>query len=207
MDEFSESQENSDESSSEVKSKNKSVEDEISRLTDHLNRIEEDLERKREQNERLRELLKEEIGNDDPLVFEVEKLARASEDSVETELEVNNKINRRRKKFSYIGNILLISFLSISYLILNPPDRSVVAEQEIPVLVLSISLMVIWWQIEGLIIDYELDKKYDTIDSFISVIKQEQWAPWILRAVFGVLSLILFGYYWEKIRSILVSFF
>jgi hypothetical protein len=207
MDEFSESQENSDESSSEVKSKNKSVEDEISRLTDHLNRIEEDLERKREQNERLRELLKEEIGNDDPLVFEVEKLARASEDSVETELEVNNKINRRRKKFSYIGNIILISFLSISYLILNPPDRSVVAEQEIPVLVLSISLMVIWWQIEGLIIDYELDKKYDTIDSFISVIKQEQWAPWILRAVFGVLSLILFGYYWEKIRSILVSFF
>ncbi|QWC20725.1 hypothetical protein [Halorubrum sp. 2020YC2] len=207
MDEFSESEENSDESSSEFKSKNKSVEGEISRLTDHLNRIEEDLERKREENERLRELLKEEIGNDDPLVFEVEKLARASEDSVETELEVNNKINRRRKKFSYIGNILLISFLSISYLILNPPDRSVVAEQEIPVLVLSISLMVIWWQIERLIIDYELDKKYDTIDSFISVIKQEQWAPWILRAVFGVLSLILFGYYWEKIRSILISFF
>lgn len=183
------------------------LEQENSYLREHVNRLENTLERRREEIERLQEQIEQVFGSDDPVAFEIEKTTRSSEDSIETELEVTNRKNRIRKRLAYISNILLSSVILMAYLISNPPTRSVVAEHEIPVATLTITLMLIWWQTEGLITDYSLDEKYSFASSIIEVIEEEQWAPWILRATFGVLSLIIFAYSWDVIRSVIHSIF
>ena len=179
-----------------------SLSSENDRLRSDIERHQEEIERLRERNQQLQQAVADFLDSDHPLVYELEKTSRGSEEVPETDIERKNRINQRRKRIAYVGVFFLITFELVGFIVSNPPDTSIVAEHEVAVVAITVFLMYSEMQFEKIARDFRIDRKYPLVKDLLSEIENEQWAPWILRAIFGFLSLLIVGYFWPTIQSL-----
>lgn len=173
------------------------------RLREEIERAHENIQELRERNRRLQDRVREILGEGSPTYFEIEKSERAIDLKDETEIEKDNRINRRRKRWSYILNIGLLSILGILFIFSNFSGESGFPLKEATVSIWVLFLLFLTMQAEELAVDYKLDEKYRIVDDILEITEENKWATWMIKALIVLVSTIAVYLLWSDIIYII----